>query len=425
MTTKETFQTRLKEVRFDDLSPNFRDAVTITRRLGIGYLWIDSLCIIQDDRVDWEINAPRIGEYFKMATLNIVAGKKDASGILVPRIPPRFAPVGVNKLEDMHIGWLGTEAYCDPRGLDVERYPDAWKYQSPPHTRAWTMQEMRLARRNLVFQAEDDWSPHPTISPQLLTSQVYMQCQQEVRWENGRARQAIRETSADWYNLVEEYSGRQLTFESDRLEGFSTFAMNHSRISQGECGHYLAGLWAGDLFRGLLWRAQDERHRPSDWLAPSWSWAKGTGKVKHVWPTNGSVVAKAFESSVKPLGHNPWGRVQAGHILIQSALVDIEPVNGALTAWKGDIEVNVLLEEGCTAVVRIRYFFDHISPFDDADTSGQCDMYAFKITRRVALLLKRANFTPSVMERVGLMIVAKPDTRKWALAGTLLDVKIV
>jgi len=71
-----------------DLLPNsFRDAVTITRGLGMRYLWIDALCIIQDDKSDWEREAAKMGQVYENAFLTIAAdGAEDPTrGILTSR----------------------------------------------------------------------------------------------------------------------------------------------------------------------------------------------------------------------------------------------------------------------------------------------------------------------------------------------------
>ena len=52
-TTRSTFEDRTKGIAWDDLSKTFQDAICLTRTLGFRYIWIDSLCIIQDDARDW------------------------------------------------------------------------------------------------------------------------------------------------------------------------------------------------------------------------------------------------------------------------------------------------------------------------------------------------------------------------------------
>jgi len=53
-TTKNTLAEHLRKIPWENLSKTFQDALTITHELGYQYIWIDSLCIVQDDKFDWE-----------------------------------------------------------------------------------------------------------------------------------------------------------------------------------------------------------------------------------------------------------------------------------------------------------------------------------------------------------------------------------
>jgi Heterokaryon incompatibility protein (HET) len=72
-TSTETLAERKAGIRIPDLPPTFRDAVQITRHLGIKYLWIDSLCILQDNISDWEKESALMGSIYSTSYLNIVA----------------------------------------------------------------------------------------------------------------------------------------------------------------------------------------------------------------------------------------------------------------------------------------------------------------------------------------------------------------
>ena len=71
----------LKHVPWDDLSNTFQDAIDITRRLDVDYIWIDSLCIIQEDRDDWKEESVKMADIYENAFLTIAATKsRDGSG---------------------------------------------------------------------------------------------------------------------------------------------------------------------------------------------------------------------------------------------------------------------------------------------------------------------------------------------------------
>lgn len=67
------------------LNQTFQDAIEVTRRMVFRYLWIDSLCIIQNepDLADWERESVRMGDYYSNAFCNIAAtaSTSDAKGL--------------------------------------------------------------------------------------------------------------------------------------------------------------------------------------------------------------------------------------------------------------------------------------------------------------------------------------------------------
>lgn len=72
-TTLSTFASREAAIVWNELSQTFKDAISITRKLGFRYLWIDSLCIIQDDSSDWVIESSRVCDIYEKSFLTISA----------------------------------------------------------------------------------------------------------------------------------------------------------------------------------------------------------------------------------------------------------------------------------------------------------------------------------------------------------------
>ncbi|EAQ84185.1 hypothetical protein CHGG_10589 [Chaetomium globosum CBS 148.51] len=78
------------EIAWSRLPRNFQDAIEFTRKLGIRYLWIDSLCIIQDDIEDWRYEAAQMGSVYRNATLVISAAKSESAyGGLYAEMPEK------------------------------------------------------------------------------------------------------------------------------------------------------------------------------------------------------------------------------------------------------------------------------------------------------------------------------------------------
>lgn len=79
LTTTGTLKSRLAFIDVSDMPPNFSDAVVITRKLGYRFLWIDSLCIIQDSKSDWETESQNMGRIYTNAALTIAAAAATSS----------------------------------------------------------------------------------------------------------------------------------------------------------------------------------------------------------------------------------------------------------------------------------------------------------------------------------------------------------
>ncbi|KAH6676771.1 heterokaryon incompatibility protein-domain-containing protein, partial [Halenospora varia] len=141
---------RLFRIDIEEFPRSFRNAVEITRRLKIRYLWIDSLCIIQDDAEDWAHESSMMGHVYHNAFLVIVAAAAENSGIgcLFDRSTiepsdlisvPYIDPFGIRN---------GTFTVC----VGVPQLThEAAEDNSPLETRAWAFQERAFARRKIIF----------------------------------------------------------------------------------------------------------------------------------------------------------------------------------------------------------------------------------------------------------------------------------
>jgi hypothetical protein len=86
-TTKATFARRKQGIDISLLPPAFRDAIDIACRLDVRYLWIDSLCIIQDDQLDWQTKSARMSTIYQQTLLTISAGLSGHGGGYLSKTP--------------------------------------------------------------------------------------------------------------------------------------------------------------------------------------------------------------------------------------------------------------------------------------------------------------------------------------------------
>lgn len=150
MTRKATLSQHLTCISHSELSRTFQDAIRISRQLEERYLWIDSLCIVQDDPEDWKAEAARMPAIYGSATLTIAAlGAENGTGGC-------YLEPGIDVFVDVDTGPVRVRFFQKPPAYWHELYGDD-KYQhdgygaQPLRTRAWTLQERFLSTRSIHY----------------------------------------------------------------------------------------------------------------------------------------------------------------------------------------------------------------------------------------------------------------------------------
>ncbi|KAF8865683.1 HET-domain-containing protein [Acephala macrosclerotiorum] len=283
---------RMKDgIPISDLPKNFLQAMMITRKLGFRYVWIDSLCIIQDSSSDWKKEAVTMHEVYKYAEVTIVATSalSTRDGFLersLQTIPAAKIQYSVDDLPD-------NQSYMILAAQD-DRESGYWAGDidgSTWNTRGWTLQERALSTRSIhfcknkmYFECRDcrrSEENEPYTQYRLFT----LWPRNESWMENLTPSPEETETERNiqlyknWTRTVTNYTQRNLTVISDKLPAIqSTAAEMASSINDT----YLpfAGMWEKHLQFDLLWQAKDgPTSRPDNFIAPTWSWASVNAKV--------------------------------------------------------------------------------------------------------------------------------------------------
>lgn len=285
-------------VALKGLPPTFAHACRLTKALGFRYIWIDSLCIIQDNRLDWEREAAKMGEVYSEAALVIAASSANSSdeGFLNPRKDDYQGQVEVRDPSSHSIWSRKSYTVHYRRSIFHTSRTSLNPGTGLLGTRAWTFQEQALARRFVSFGPRElSWE-----------CRSFTDCECDLAWARRDPNQAGTEAEKEAYlkgnpdsewmqlvklsfddmlekgtridlyfewrkNVLEPYTYRQITKSSDKLAALAAIATAfYSKLGPDE--EYLAGLWRGDLVRGLGWFTNLER-AVSDSYFPSWSWA--------------------------------------------------------------------------------------------------------------------------------------------------------
>lgn len=329
-------------MNLSELPPNFRDAIHATRKLGFRYLWIDSLCIIQDSVEDWLTESAVMGKVYKNCTLCIAATASENSegGLFQTRHAAHITPYKIDLQSRLHKkSYLTFTPYIWDRGVS----------EAPLSRRAWALQERLFATRTVHWgQEQIFWECRELSACETMpdkssftsfenysASRSYdstFKCWQ-LTMENALAAAvyaAQEKTSSlyrPWEAIVEEYSRCALTMPGDKLVALSGAALEMQTLLNDT---YLAGLWRGSLVAELLWyvphwQEEPESFRSQPYRAPSWSWASIDGNIEFV---NSSTFAGNFidilNAEVTPVSAiNSLGRVIGGRLEIRGQLIEL------------------------------------------------------------------------------------------------------
>ena len=298
MTTNSNIHERRAGIPLSSLPTTLREAVYITRRLSIRYLWIDALCIIQGCEDDWTSNSAKMDEIYGNAVLTIAAAsaKSCTEGVLKPRLFKHWN--------------VASE-------LDVD--------YEPINHRAWTLQERLLARRFLSFGT--DYMTWQCQTQTIIHSEdrYYRPFTSHLRFYH--MTQGLKNPSAYWERIIRDYTARSVTHENDKLPALSGIA----KMIQSRTGdQYLSGLWRNDILQQLCWRTNYTNlkfinfQKPKDYRAPSWSWASIDGNIS--FRSDIRLFEAAFvDCTVQPLfANDPFGQVKSGTLVLEGRLKQSE-----------------------------------------------------------------------------------------------------
>lgn len=315
---------------------------------------IDSLCIIQDDNDDWMVEAEKMSEIYRNATVTLSAdGAENAAGGLFGDASVRLAAQQAFRILTPGPGGEQATIYARKR-LSLPSDPN-----TAPHSSSGP-RESKLSRRGWVAQER-------ILSPRMVhfyKEELVWSCYGLQRCEcrlmggaptSGEFRHLLTKGSdldllLEWPKVVQQYTSKELTFAKDRLPAISGLA---KLIQQHTKSRYLAGLWAQDMSYSLLWMSDHAQAKkpvqriPAEPYAPSWSWASIDGPVRYIdrhldqfnhrrsGKDEIDTVLKTAKAATYPQTSNKYGPTKVGFVTVSGQVLPIRYVPN-LKAWRPD-----------------------------------------------------------------------------------------
>ncbi|PQE07936.1 heterokaryon incompatibility protein [Rutstroemia sp. NJR-2017a WRK4] len=392
----ETFARLKSGIPVGDFPSTLRDAILITRELGLQYIWIDALCIFQDSEDDWNAEAGRMRDVYAGAAITIVAANSlsTAAGIHAER------PLETDSNGQCQLAWSCEETVLlRPASHISQRVANS----SPWFTRGWTFQEGLLSPRTLSYGRDQlvwecahhtqDESGHINLLEQKYGSKDLLHKLRKsrrtktsrisqlfsVQWfmfmaelQNQRARFGFPPSTLAyagvnmqdewgmdpylrWCDIVEEFSVRKFTVATDILPALSGIAQEFALITRDT---YCAGMWKTYMLVSLLWWRQSllkpkkefpidvdwfshiDWKKPEEYKAPSWSWASlNAGRVTlpiyTVVDAPSRSMAAIINIDFHTVGHSPFGKLLPGSALVmKGCLFPIHNIEENYWRWR-------------------------------------------------------------------------------------------
>ncbi|KAK4217265.1 HET-domain-containing protein [Rhypophila decipiens] len=519
-TTTANLSSHKERVPWKEMPLTFQEAILFCLRLGICYLWIDALCILQDDQSDWQIQSAQMADIYQRSyvTLSATGSKSGSAGCFPkPSLPPE---------RQIEVQGPGGQSYCVMVRSKIVHWanplPNPSRDIFPLLLRGWAFQEriltprvLRFCKSELVWECNEEVICECGSLPSMdgvknkssrISSQARTMSLSEIRVAERIAREPTRPSTSrtvgepssrnrdridlrdnrrplivissthrradrvpptrtraaspltgarmpnleeltelrttgsllaeqrraleEWHKIVEQYSGLQLSRETDRLPALSGLVNRTAPF----LGRYFAGLWSHTFLKNLAWRVDlltSDSRRPAKYQGPSWSWVSVNTRP-------------VFECVAKPAGQNPFGEVSSAALVAKgllrtATLTEAHTIlaNGTTVPLTYQARINLPIASAKNAPqgsVEMPFYADYALTRHDARqyrTSLESTIYLFLIHPNVCLVLDVAGKVAStkIYNRIGILkqLYIYPEMYEidWMKGATLETVTIV
>ncbi|KAI2615698.1 heterokaryon incompatibility protein-domain-containing protein [Hypoxylon sp. NC1633] len=346
---KENIDQLKAGIQIASLDQTIRDAIAITRTLGYKYLWVDALCIVQDDDTFKSTEIARMGQIYRNATICITASRSSnvKEGFLserMPRAPDTVFSINVNDPGMKSIKRVILLPLSSGYSIHDELEMPFHSPQTlePWEKRAWTLQEDLLSARQLRFDSDKTtWTCKCSASPCTMTDGWIREDvgSPSMKFKErffDRTMKKVRESEVSvegdltlWYDMVKEYSIRQLSNKNDKLPAISALAKECAMWFKDE---YVCGHWKFCLPYELLWTHYDVGPNGPELLRPA-------TRPPPYHRAEAAAFVEILDISVDlEYSHLPYGAVKAARLFIQGKIIAASAF-GTITAFPGNMRL--------------------------------------------------------------------------------------
>jgi hypothetical protein len=316
-------------IRVEDFPRTLREAILFTRKLGFRYLWIDALCIIQDDADDWAEQAASMIDVYGTSTITLSATSSyDCDHGLFARMSESGVPVGRYYHPGQDAGH-GT-IFLDPQGPEAP-FDLNKEFLS---TRGWAFQERLVSPRTLHFTgAGIVWECSDASFEEGITTLWGKRGLKKGftklihRDTPGTSKDQRASLQKKWNDWICDFSDRKLTKISDKLPAVAGIAKAFAARFDDT---YIAGLWISRFLAGLVWMRSYKalslvRHEHSG--IPSWSWASVSGQLSYSdfepEPPKAGVDMVVHDINVVEKRPRSYGEIKAGGYIMAEGMLQL------------------------------------------------------------------------------------------------------
>ena len=410
----------------DTLHRTVRDAVTVTRKLGVRYLWVDALCILQDDPADKAKEISAMGDIYRNAYITIVASR--ARNVDEGFLNPSLSYHNVDE-PDKRFRFPYRCLNGEMGEVWVEQYFGE-SHSVPLSERAWAMQELVLSTRALIYEPSVGVQWSCMYNGRYSANGLRELLAADVTPANDSAnkhpsRDEIALRSEAWEGLISTYSSRNLSLPGDKFFAIEGIARQLNKTWEDT---YLAGLWRSNFMRQLAWHINfsftwGEDHqkiytvRPPlpEYRAPSWSWASTDERIdfkprlcKYFFDH-----AELVDYTITPVTpENPVGQLRHAAISLRAPSISCEDVILDDPSWKWtlmlDDDYSNKLDASRSSVA-LYVFLGYIYWHTKRDHRSGSD----EIEREAMGLILIPVAGKDTFRRIGMFVIAEPQEYKF------------